>query len=502
MNNKLKFLTLLIPLSIIFVTCHRVGTEGIDTLKQHIEENIYLKNTDPINYLSFEDLDKLSRTAEPKGEIKDRLTNHLSMVYILNRPTEAKLTNSHIRIAQWNIKRGLNAYEIKELLINTKNYENKGIKNLKIWDRKRFKNELNTFANADILCLNEVDIGMPRTGYKNIVSYIADPLNLNYAYATEFIEVGPLFLMSNINKNLYKGLHGNVIISKYPIISAEVIRLPKIYSWYKGEINRYQSPLEHFRKGLAKGIFSQGIERYEVRHGERNAIIADIKLPNDKIITVISTHFEDRAYPDERLKQFKYLLEKIKDKKTPVILAGDLNTSTTDTKPTYFKKEVEKRIRDPHFILRAIGSAFVPGFPIVSGLAAVTASKLIQYKDPFFPNIPVIFPNHERKFYTYLKKFRFSDGIPFDLSGDKKRSSNGRKGLLANSNQRHWKGFKSTYKLEEPRIIAYFKLDWFFVKPIGKFCLPFNGKTLKTLNRSLKKGISDHNPITVDIMLY
>ena len=137
----------------------------------------------------------------------------------------------------------------------------------------------------------------------------------------------------------------------------------------------------------------------------------------------------------------------------------------------------------------------------MSGLAAVAASKLIQYKDPFFPNIPVIFPNHERKFYTYLKQFRFSDGIPFDLSGDKKRSSNGRKGLLANSNQRHWKGFKSTYKLEEPRIIAYFKLDWFFVKPVGRFCLPCNGRTLKTLNKSRKKGISDHNPITVDIML-
>ena len=326
MKNKLKLLTLLFSLSIIFITCHKAGTEGIDTLKEHVEENIYLKNTDPINYLPFDDLDKLSRTAEPTGEVKQRLTDHLSMVYILNRSTEAKLTNSHFRIGQWNIKRGLNAYEIKEILVNKKQYENKGIKNFKIWDRKRFKNELNTFANVDILCLNEADIGMPRTGYKNIVSYIADPLNLNYAYATEFVEVGPLFLMSNVNKNLYKGLHGNVIISKFPIVSAEVIRLPKIYSWYKGEVGRYQSPVELIRKGLAKGIFSQDIERYEVRHGERNAIIADIKLPNNKIITVISTHFEDRAYPDERLNQFKYLLEKIKDKKTPVILAGDLNT--------------------------------------------------------------------------------------------------------------------------------------------------------------------------------
>ena len=216
---------------------------------------------------------------------------------------------------------------------------------------------------------------------------------------------------------------------------------------------------------------------------------------------MVSAHLEDRAYSDERLKQFKYVLEKIKYKKTPVIVTGDFNTSTTDTKPTSVKKEVVKRIRDPHFVLRAVGCPFIPGLPVVSALAAVPISKLLQYKDPFFPSIPIIFPNHERKFYTYLKKFKFSDGNAFDLSGDKKRSSNGRRGLLANSNQRHWKGFKSTFKLEEPRIIAYFKLDWFFVKPIGKHFMPFNGKTLKTLNYSFKGLLSDHNPITVDINL-
>ena len=41
----------------------------------------------------------------------------------------------------------------------------------------------------------------------------------------------------------------------------------------------------------------------------------------------------------------------------------------------------------------------------------------------------------------------------------------------------------------------------FFIKPLGEKYTPFNGRTLKTLNKSFPDGISDHNPITVDIKL-
>lgn len=471
------------------------------TFKQHIEKNIYKDNSDPITYFSFNDLMKLSQQAKLDPDLETRLNDHLSMVFLVNRKIDATLDKPYIRIAHWNINRGFNADVIKNILITPHAYETKYLKDVKKRLQKHFKEELYTFATADIICLNEADIGMPRTQYKNVVSYLADTLGWNYAYSTEFVELGPLFQKQKVDRGKYKGLHGNVIISKYPIVNTEVLRLPNYYDWYKGETMKRQPPLEHFRRFGAKLIFKQSIEPKEVRHGGRNALIADIKLPNNEIITVVSAHLEDRAYCDQRLKQFKFLLEHLKGKTTPVVLAGDLNTSTTDTKPTSAKKEIYKRLRDPHFILRATGSAFIPGLPVVSGLAAVAFSKLLQYKDPIFPSIPVVFPNHERKLFTYMRKFQFSDGNKFDISGDKERSSNGRRGLLANSNQRHWKGFKSTFKLEEPRIIAYFKTDWFFIKPIGNHFYPLNGRTLKTLNRSYLRGISDHNPITVDIKI-
>ena len=495
------FIFILLLSSSIFVFIEAKSKDSSTLYRQHIEQNINATKSESISDFTFDELEELSKTAEPGGKLKTKLNDHLSMVYVVNRNNNLNLDKPYLRIAFWNVHRGFNILEIKEILLHQNAYEKKYLTNIKPRYRKNFKDELNTFATADIFCLNEVDIGIPRTHYKNIVSELGDSLSWDYAYASEFVEVGPLFKKQVVDKTLYKGLHGNAIISKFPIISAEVIRLPNQYDWYRTEVIKHQSPIEHIRHFGAMAIFSENIEYKEVRHGGRNALIVDIKLPNGQIITVVSTHLEDRAYPDKRLKQFKYLLESLKDKKTPVILSGDFNTSTTETIPTSLKKEIIKRVRDPHFVLRAVAAPFIPGLPAVSVLAAVPISKLLAYKDPFFPSIPIIFPNHERKFYACLKKFKFTDGNTFDLSGDKKRSSNRRRGLLANSNQRHWKGFKSTFKLEEPRLIAYFKLDWFFVKPVGKDFIPFNGKTLKILNCSIKGNLSDHNPITVDVKL-
>jgi endonuclease/exonuclease/phosphatase family metal-dependent hydrolase len=485
----------------ILLALNSIPSYASVTLKHRIEENVLDTKPDNLSGLTFNDLVKLSKQAKPSAELNKKLQAHLSMTYVVNRKYDAKLDKSYIRFANWNIHRGRNIEVIKDILLKPGDYERKYLSKVNKRNQKNFKAELDTFVGSDVIALNEVDIGMPRTEYKNIVANLADSLGWNYAYSTEFVEVGPIYQNLKIDRNRYRGLHGNAIISKYPIVSSRVVRLPNQYDWYGGETKKYKSPVEYVRYGISKVIFSQEIEYKEVRHGSRNVLIADLKLPNNKIVTVVSTHLEDRAYPDQRLKQFKALLNSLKDIKTPIVLCGDFNTSTTDTKPTSVQKEVIKRIRDPHFIARTTAIAFIPGLPYVYGISAVTLSKLLQYKDPFFPSIPAFFPNHERRFYAYLKKFQFDDGNKFDLSGDKKRSSNRRKGLLANSNQRHWKGFKSTFKFEKPRIIAYFKLDWFFIKPVNNQFLPFNGRTLKTFNSSFPHGLSDHNPITVDLKL-
>ena len=496
-----KINTIIIPSLILSILGNSIPSFAHTTFKKGVQENIYKTYNDPIEKFSFDELMELSMTSTPQGPLKEKLDGHLGKVFTVNRKFDEPLNKPYVRVAHWNVERGFNIEDVANILSNHKKYEQEVIGFVKKRHKKNFQKELETLYNTDVISINELDIGLPRTNYKNNLKEVADRLGWNYAYATEFVEVGDLYSNKIIDKNRYEGLHGTAILSKYPIISSRVFRLPMAYDWYTWEAKKHLSPLEHARKFTASAVFKEHLTRKEVRHGGRCVLLSDIKLPNGKVFTVVTTHLEDRAFPDVRLNQFKALLDQIKDIKNPVILTGDFNTSTTDSAPTSVNKEVFKRLRDPDYIARTVAASFIPGVPFVISPSCIVFSKLIQYKDPFYPHIPIIFPNHERKFYAAIKDFKFSDGAKFDLSGDRSRSSNGRRGLLANSNQRHWKGFKSTYKLEEPRIIAYFKLDWFFIKPEGEIFKPFNGRTLKTLNLAREGGVSDHNPITVDLEL-
>ena len=455
-----------------------------------------------ISYLSFDDLLKLRYLAKPQGELYYKLQKQLTTPYVFNYPgsEKIKIYRPYLRLAHWNIERGVNLDVIKTLFTNYQDYYYRFKNNIDKDDLLKFKNELNALANSDVISLNEVDIGMPRTKYKNVVAELASTLHYNYAFATEFVEVNPLFEKTIIvDPKRYIGLHGNAVLSRYPIKSAKIIRLPQMYKWYEAEIEK-KSPLEHARRIGAKTIFRQEVLS-EVRHGSRCALIANIELPTKEIITVVSTHLEDRCYPSGRFEQAQYLLENIKYLRSPVVIAGDFNTSTTDAAPTSFTKEVLKRIKDPHFIARQAALAAIPGVPVASNFIAITLSKIFQYKDPTAPSIPVLFPNQEKKLFNYIQDFKFADGEGFDMRGESLKSSNGKKGLLANSNERQLKGFESTFKFEEPRIIAYYKLDWFFVKPKAGRFEPYNGQTLQLVNHAYNGRVSDHEPMTVDLSL-
>lgn len=455
-----------------------------------------------ISCLSYEDLLRLSKQNSPKGSLSFKLQKQLSTPYTVKKYNffkGNKFYNPFVRVAHWNIQRGFNIDSIVHLLSNNSSYFYSYRKNIDSGDWKRFEKEARDFARSDIISLNEIDIGMPRTNYRNIAAELAEKLEYNYVFATEFIELGPIISKQNIDPQKYLGLHGNAILSRYPIKNARIVRLPQMYKWFDAELKR-KSPLEYARRVGSDVLFNQKILS-EARHGSRCALVADIELPNKEIISVVSTHLEDRCFPQGRYKQVQYLFENIKYKTCPVVLTGDFNTSTTDSAPTSFKKEIVKRLKDKDFIARQVAFAAIPGAPIAGSLAAIALSKAFQYKDPAFVNIPVLFPNHERKLFKCIKDFKFVDGRGFDTRGDSKRSSNGKRGFLANSNERQLKGFESTFKFEEPRLIAYFKLDWFFVKPRGKRFEPFNGQTLQLINHAFPSRLSDHEPITVDLTI-
>lgn len=474
-------------------------------------------------YLNYDDLVQLSKTAYPQGELLNKLQNQLTNVIIEQPKENSKFLSGttlgdFFRVAQWNIERGFNIDKIEKALLS------KDVPGLQL--DKEIADEARILSMASIIVLNEVDIGMPRTKYENVPKRIASKLKMGYVFGTEFIEVDPYQLgikkfteeerayledqalreLDNINKEKYLGLHGTAILSKYPIVSTMIIRLPDAYNWYEEE-SKKTSVLEDIKRKAAKTVFAEKVLT-ELRHGGRMAIVADVKLPNNQIVTIVATHIENRCIPEKRLEQVKYLLENLKGINNPLIIAGDFNTTGSDASPTSVKKEVLKKVKDKDYIIKQALLVITP-FGLVENILVNGVNILRQFKNPTARNIPILLPNKERLLFDFIKDFKFVDGKTFDVRGIPEKTHRGNYGFLSNSNERDVKGFKTTFEMEKAFGVAKYKLDWFFVKPLNLndsnneedsyVFAPHYGRTHSALNRAFGERISDHDPITVDI---
>ncbi len=189
--------------------------------------------------------------------------------------------------------------------------------------------------------------------------------------------------------------------------------------------------------------------------------------------------------------------------KTPLIMAGDFNTSVGDNTPTSIKHEITRRVGSGEYWAK---KAFADTTGL--GLLRGTLNFLKNRSDPTATNVPLLAPNPEARLFRKLESFRFQDGRSFDFRGDTARSATKRKGKLANSNERAAKGFAATYELGQSfGLVGKLKLDWIFVKPYVnprsdrdyyRFA-PHYGRTMQEVNYSVRERMSDHNPISVDL---
>lgn len=491
--------------------------------------------------LTYQELVQLYEQETPPDALQNKLRRLLTTPFVSNEaaargvkpllPTTAKL-GRFLRVVEWNIERGLEYEAIRSAftdpqgfakLMDSSEYPREAAK------RKRVLQQVALMKQADVIVLNEVDWGLKRTDYRNVAADLAAALGMNYGYGVEFVEVDPINLglekfeelpaeagdkltrEIRVDQTKYKGLHGTAILSRFTL---ENVRLEPFehqpHDWYEAELKSVR-PLEKGKRKAGELVFQEKVRR-EVRRGGRmmlTAEIADVRIPGGRM-TVVATHFEDKTKPAGRRKQLEELLARIKDTTGPVVVAGDLNTSTHDSTPTSVKRELKKRLGSKSFWLKQ-------GLGILTGIRLPTLllGGLNTYRtqaDPTVRSIPLVASNPEAQFFERLKDFRFSDGNAFDFRGERQRSVGSKNDPLANSNQRGKKGFITTYEME--RTIAFvgkFKLDWIFVKPPAltepyankqphRFA-PHFGRTLKSLNDALKDRISDHSPIMADLPL-
>jgi endonuclease/exonuclease/phosphatase family metal-dependent hydrolase len=153
---------------------------------------------------------------------------------------------------------------------------------------------------ADVLLLTETDIGMARSGNRDIARCIAERLGFHYAFVPSYISlVKGSGVERHVEGDNHLGLHGDAILSRYPLSRIRAV------------------PLEN------------GIDKFaarEKRLGSQTVILADVEIPNLPL-TVASVHLDAHSTQRHRFEQMRTVLDAL-DTPRPVVIGGDWNTTT------------------------------------------------------------------------------------------------------------------------------------------------------------------------------
>jgi endonuclease/exonuclease/phosphatase family metal-dependent hydrolase len=187
-----------------------------------------------------------------------------------------------LRVVHWNIEHG-NHYEAIERALATDP----------------------ALADADVIALNEVDLGMARAGNRDVTHDLATRLVRHGVWAPLFLETtrgrddDPLHAGEVENE---ESLFGIALLSRWPIGAVRVVELP--------------SPV----------AFQFDRERMVGRHV---ALIAEILRPGAPFVAS-TTHLEVHRGRAERATQMQVVMAALADEKRPVVLTGDFNSHTFD----------------------------------------------------------------------------------------------------------------------------------------------------------------------------
>lgn len=500
----------------------------------------FVKYQEP-EFMTFEELKTLSRDPHPGGALEKKLERFWRTPVISNeayyrgakplRPIHPLLGPS-LRLVSWNIEKSFRMDDAVvaftsaagfERLIDSAEAPAGSARHRKVM-RQREK-----LTTADVIVLQEMDIGVKRSDYVDAARKLAEALNMNYAYGTEQLEIDPVYLgLEKIQLEeggddeeatgyfaadpaRYKGAFGCAVLSRYPIKHVEVFQLKnQAYDWYEGEKEK-TTFLEGLRRFGTKTAFKNELTR-EMKVGGRIYFRVDLEVPElpGKTLTIINIHLEIKCQPKDREKQMAEILSYIKGIKNPVIVVGDFNAAPTDLSPTSVTRAVKRTAKNPTTWLTVGINAISPHALAINttrGVSNVTKNL----NDPLAKHIPVVAPNPVKPMFERIRDFRFNDGGAFDFRGDSDRSVNGKEETLSNSNQRGRKGFKTTFSVKRPwGVVGKYRLDWVFVKSFLKSpedadgsyrFAPHFGETLEEMNTSLGIPISDHHPNVVDLPL-
>ncbi len=333
---------------------------------------------------------------------------------------------SFLRVVEWNIERGSKLEGILQVL-----------------------NHHPLLRYADLMLLNELDIGMARSGNRNVARELSRELSAHAVFGVEYLEmtkgVGQELLIESENT---AALHGNAILTRYPFSNPRLIRLPRC---------------------------ENNFESAEKRLGGRIGILLDIEIAGESI-TAAATHLDVVGSPRCRAKQLRAFLEYVESQfPERIIFGGDLNTHT-------FKRG--GRVRTARNVIRIFGSP----------LEALRRHLL--------------YPETREPALSELKRF----GYEVESFNDRRATSWAVISRLEDAQRvpfpmRWW----VTRRMDADGLRLEFKLDWLAgrrVRALRAGEMKDEATGIESLSPQTVKGLSqngeplsDHDPVVVDIAL-
>lgn len=230
----------------------------------------------------FENLSRCRSTAELLAhplywELEPKLRRVLGSPDVESYARDEAEAKDRYRVVAWNLERGI---ELEGQLQALREHP--------------------YLRRADLLLLTETDVGMARSGNRDVARVLARELGLYYAFAPCYINLAKgSGREHDVPGENDIGLHGNAILSRYPLASARVIAL------------------ENGKDKMA------GREK---RLGSQAALAVEVLFPGLPL-TAVALHLDAQSRQSHRRDQIQDVLRALEGA-GPSILGGDWNTTT------------------------------------------------------------------------------------------------------------------------------------------------------------------------------
>src|SRR5262249_21239574 len=116
----------------------------------------------------------------------------------------ARARGRGLRAVAWNIQRGARLDDLRHAVLAP------------------------PFADADVFLLSEVDVGLGRSGNRNVARELAEALGMSYAFGVSYLALTDDFGDDAAGRENTLALSGAAILSRYPMGRVENVDLPEL----------------------------------------------------------------------------------------------------------------------------------------------------------------------------------------------------------------------------------------------------------------------------------